>query len=213
MLSVWLYVLVLSEASGRLSKKKSVGRLWQEGKERGGGACVSTLVCTSSRAEISCDLLECAAYRSQQKRGKDDADAPPGCCCFGFSEIISLRGGGVRASRRVSVLQLKRSSQRALSLHVVVDNWWAEPVWEPLRHDWSCWGTVLHRVMLLTEPFSICFMITMIVCVGVCALSFIYALEETNTLHCGSACYSAPTMNRLLCCSYPLATMTQSYWL
>lgn len=45
----------------RQRRRRSVGRLWQGGKERGGSACVSTLVGTSSRAEISCDLLECAA--------------------------------------------------------------------------------------------------------------------------------------------------------
>lgn len=43
----------------------------------GGSACVSTLACTSSRAEISCDLLECAAYRSlrrNRERGEGGAD-------------------------------------------------------------------------------------------------------------------------------------------
>lgn len=44
---------------------RRVGRLWQEGKERRGSPCGSTLAGTSSRAEISCDLLECAAYCSQ----------------------------------------------------------------------------------------------------------------------------------------------------
>lgn len=39
-----------------------MGWLWQDGKERGGSACVSTLVGTSGRAEISCDLQECAGY-------------------------------------------------------------------------------------------------------------------------------------------------------
>lgn len=63
------------EQTGRLSKGKSVGWLWQDGKERGGSACVSTLVGTSGRAEISCDLQECAGYcffsfASEQKRSK-----------------------------------------------------------------------------------------------------------------------------------------------
>lgn len=64
--------------------------MWQEGekkqkKKMGGSACVSTLACTSSRAEISCDLLECAAYRRPpacsgedgEERGKAGAGAPP----------------------------------------------------------------------------------------------------------------------------------------